>query len=446
MGSPVSGGEEFGGEEDFGGGEVEDFGGGEASSEKPFDEEPFDAGVEASEDDSPEKYIQQISGKLGQSLRKYTDEMGQPDFDLEKFAINSVLSATNSGKMDSGDQSDIIQKVKSSSTDGSGGNGVDHNDGANDGADDGAEDLDTSDEGGLDLSNIDMEESVNPSGCFPQPIVDRQIENIKKESVITKEPVSKEFVGKKVSVDFRKEIGIVKDYDDKEVVIHFPDLGFTEKINYKMVEVLFQEDGQVDEAFNPNPNGKTVFQDAALGVKEDGMEENKYLNLESTKKSSIIATKLRNMLQEKEIITIGGQVYDPKTKPQVQPQVKPERKTRRGKPYRIIPEQLPDPKPKAEKKNDSVSFIKDSGFARDGNSVTIKFDINGERFVSNFVNTGELLVKPEAYDESWVYAFESEVLSNGKSYSVAVAFFGHPDTNLEVEEYADGSVPDIEEV
>jgi hypothetical protein len=128
------------------------------------------------------------------------------------------------------------------------------------------------------------------------------------------------------------------------------------------------------------------------------------------------------------------------------PQVVPQRKTRRSKPYRIIPEQLPDPKPKAEKKSDSVSFIKDSGFARDGNSVTIKFDINGERFVSNFVNTGELLVKPEAYDESWVYAFESDILSNGKSYSVSVAYFGHPDTNFELEGYVDGSVPDIEEV
>jgi hypothetical protein len=414
MGSPVSGDEGFGDEiEDFGGGEAEDFGG-EASSDKPFDEEPFDAGVEASEEDNPEKYIQQISGKLGQSLRKYTDDMGQPDFDLEKFAINSVLSATNSGKMDSGDQADIIQKVKSASTDGSGGNGVDHGaqDGEQDVAQDGEEDLDTSDEGGMDLSNIDMEESV-----------------------MAKEPASKEFVGKKVSVDFRKEIGIVKDYDDKEVVIHFPDLGFTEKINYKLVEVKFEE-GQFAESFNPNPNGKTVFQDAALGVKEDGMEENKYLNLESTKKSSIIATKLRNMLEES----------SPTIQPPTQPQVMPQRKTRRGKPYRIIPEQLPDPKPKAEKKSDSVNFIKDSGFARDGNSVTIKFDVNGERFVSNFVNTGELLVKPLAYDESWVYAFESDVLPNGKTYSVAVGYFGHPETNFELEGYADGSVPDIEEV
>ena len=83
--------------------------------DKPFDEEPFDAEVEADEDTDPEKYIQQLSGKLGQSLRQYTEDEGQPDFDLEKFAVNSVLSATHTGEMDKEDQRDIIiNKVKDS--------------------------------------------------------------------------------------------------------------------------------------------------------------------------------------------------------------------------------------------------------------------------------------------------------------------------------------------
>jgi len=101
----------------FGG---EDMSGEDMGGDKPFDDEPFDAGVEASEEESPEKYIQQLSGKLGQSLRKYTETVGEPDYDLEKFAINSVLSATNSGSMDQEDQTDIINKVKSSSTNGGG--------------------------------------------------------------------------------------------------------------------------------------------------------------------------------------------------------------------------------------------------------------------------------------------------------------------------------------
>lgn len=55
-----------------------------------------------------------MSGKLGQSLRKYSEEAGAPDFELEKFAVNSVLSATHTSQMDAEDQKDIINKVKTS--------------------------------------------------------------------------------------------------------------------------------------------------------------------------------------------------------------------------------------------------------------------------------------------------------------------------------------------
>lgn len=84
------------------------------ASDKPFDDEPFDAGVEADEESDPKKFIEQLTGKLGQSLRKYNEDQGQPDFDLEKFAVNSLLSATHTGEMDAEDQKDIIKKVKSS--------------------------------------------------------------------------------------------------------------------------------------------------------------------------------------------------------------------------------------------------------------------------------------------------------------------------------------------
>ena len=83
-------------------------------NEKPFDDEPFDAGVEADEDEDQEKFIQQLAGKLGTSLRKYNDERGEPDFDLEKYAINSVISATHTAEMEEEDQKDIIKKVKMS--------------------------------------------------------------------------------------------------------------------------------------------------------------------------------------------------------------------------------------------------------------------------------------------------------------------------------------------
>ncbi len=87
------------------------------SDDKPFDDEPFDAGVEADETEDPKKFIQQLSGKLGQSLRDYEEGLDGPDFELEKFAINSVISATNTSEMDKEDQEDIIKKVETSGSD-----------------------------------------------------------------------------------------------------------------------------------------------------------------------------------------------------------------------------------------------------------------------------------------------------------------------------------------
>ena len=106
---------------DFGFGddsEGESFGGeDEPKDDKPFDDEPFDAGVEADEDEDPKKYIQQLAGKIGQSLRDYEKDLDNPDFELEKFVINSVISATNTSEMDKEDQEDIIKKVETSGSD-----------------------------------------------------------------------------------------------------------------------------------------------------------------------------------------------------------------------------------------------------------------------------------------------------------------------------------------
>jgi len=157
------------------------------ADDKPFDDEPFDADVEADEDTDPAKYIQQLSGKLGQSLRQYTDDEGQPDFDLEKFAINSVISATHTAEMDKEDQRDIINKVKGSGNEEGG--DVDKDVDVDidvDGADDGAEDLDFGDEPveeiveELPLSDTDVSVSTMLSpdndgmitGCQPPADVD----------------------------------------------------------------------------------------------------------------------------------------------------------------------------------------------------------------------------------------------------------------------------------
>lgn len=84
--------------------------GDQGGNDKPFDDTPFNAGVEADENQDPKKYIQQLAGKLGQSLRTYYDNNGM-DGELEKFCINSLISALHTNEMSDEDINDIINKL-----------------------------------------------------------------------------------------------------------------------------------------------------------------------------------------------------------------------------------------------------------------------------------------------------------------------------------------------
>jgi len=156
------------------------FGDDNSADDKPFDDTPFDAGVEANEETDPKKFIEQLTGKLGQSLRAYTESQGQPDFDLEKFAINSVLSATNTGDMDDNDQGDIIKKVKSSGK----GN---TNDGDQSGSDDNTDNSNGSDEFGdsddMDEFGDSEFESVNESTKDEDEVDGIMLSNPKKNNM-----------------------------------------------------------------------------------------------------------------------------------------------------------------------------------------------------------------------------------------------------------------------
>jgi hypothetical protein len=134
-----------------------DFGGDAAGSDdKPFDDEPFEAGVEADEETEPKKYIQQLAGKLGNSLRKYNKDLGEPDFETEKFAVNSVISATHTSEMDEEDQKDIIKKVKTSGADGDDDINVDVN--VDKGGDE--ENVDLPDDASGEEIDLDVEEGI----------------------------------------------------------------------------------------------------------------------------------------------------------------------------------------------------------------------------------------------------------------------------------------------
>lgn len=71
----------------------------------------FDAGVEADEEQDPKKFIQQLTGKLSQSLRKYNDNNGQPDVDLNKYVAGMIVKQATEG-LSQDDVDEIIQKVK----------------------------------------------------------------------------------------------------------------------------------------------------------------------------------------------------------------------------------------------------------------------------------------------------------------------------------------------
>lgn len=75
----------------------------------PFDTN-FDAGVEANEEEDPKHYIEQLSGKLSQSLRSYQKDLVQPDTETAKYAAGMVIKAAIEG-LTPKDKKDILSKL-----------------------------------------------------------------------------------------------------------------------------------------------------------------------------------------------------------------------------------------------------------------------------------------------------------------------------------------------
>lgn len=80
-------------------------------NDEQFDAD-FDAGVEADENSDPKRYIQQLAGKLSQSLRKYNEGLPNPDVDLNKYVAGMTNDAAVEG-LPPEDVEDIINKIKS---------------------------------------------------------------------------------------------------------------------------------------------------------------------------------------------------------------------------------------------------------------------------------------------------------------------------------------------
>lgn len=76
----------------------------------------FDPGVEANEETDPEKFIQQLTGKLSQSLKKYNDENPDDESGLNKYVAGMVATQAAKGLTEP-EKNEIIKKINTGDVD-----------------------------------------------------------------------------------------------------------------------------------------------------------------------------------------------------------------------------------------------------------------------------------------------------------------------------------------
>lgn len=392
----IDGLEDLGGAEDFG---ADEFGGEEPANDKPFDDEPFEAGVEADEESDPKTFIQQLAGKLGQSLRAYSDEQGQPDFDLEKFAVNSVLSATHTGEMDSEDQSDIIKKVKTSGNDGG--------------------DIDVNVDVDTDADNVDVNagDEAAPEGGDELDFGDEEVEENIDLGITPHNPDD-------YAVDDLKRY-----YDADVIRVRDGVKGKVIRFDNGQLKIKVSSGPQTGSILYASPSEIEIDDQANFNLGE-GKTPSETLDVSEKKRTFVGKDKIMDKLHE---ATEVEPKVKPKTKPKTNPDVKP---TRRQRPFR------PTIQPKVEPKAGSEDGVLHEVEGSHGKIMNTKFlddkvailtvALDDNEVDMKFENTGEYNDKPMAYDEPWVYHYDSVDSPDGKEYTVGVEFYGHPETNLDL--------------
>ena len=74
----------------------------------------FDAGVEADEETDPKHYIQQLTGKLSQSINSFNTEQG-PDAGLCKYVASMIIAATCKN-LDEKAKKELIEKINTAAS------------------------------------------------------------------------------------------------------------------------------------------------------------------------------------------------------------------------------------------------------------------------------------------------------------------------------------------
>lgn len=231
------------------------------ADDKPFDKEPFDAGIDVDEESDPKKFIQKLSGKIGQSLRDYTEKQGQPDFELEKFAINSLISATHTAQMDEEDKNDIIKKINKAGENDSENLGMD-DDSNNDNFGDDNGDGDGADFGGN--SKNDDEDGLEEVQLFEDG------------SIFLKEPKKMSIFAPEGSAEFMEENRL----DEKKPCwTGYKQVGMKEKNGKEVPNCVPINEGE-------NKSNNYMFWLNLKGIHDDAIE---ILNMDNSEVDALIA-------------------------------------------------------------------------------------------------------------------------------------------------------------
>ncbi len=132
------------------------------------------------ESDDMTKKIQKYTGKIGQMLR----DMEQVDPDLEKYVINSIISALHLDEMDEGDKEDIIAKLE------------------------GEEEIE-GDKSTEDSSDVDLDldsEDITSDEEETTPKVESEKKVTKENRLFTKKQLLESFIRKNIKKSIKKSI------------------------------------------------------------------------------------------------------------------------------------------------------------------------------------------------------------------------------------------------
>lgn len=183
---------------------------------------------------------------------------------------------------------------------------------------------------------------------------------------------------------------------------------------------------------------KETFHRVIKGTTDLVVEINKNLQISENFSTFVKNTDMKDIIKSR--LDEMTQPATTPAKPDVKPDVAPAKPSPRR---RRIWETKPSvkPKPKMEENVNTEGKIMNVVSLND-NQAVLDVIIDGKLVNGlEFNNTGEVLVEPMAYDEEWVYSYETDY--NDSTYGIGVGFFGHPQTDLQLSDIIDDRIEKV---